>query len=70
MSELSGRLSWQLEVYRLLNESTRPVGENQPMLTAEEQAEMKRCWIDGWSPSAYAQLLIDRDLHLEHLHEA
>lgn len=64
MSELAGRLTWQLAVYRLLNASTRPVGGNNPMLTAEEQHEMRHCWVMGWSPEAFALMLSKRDEHL------
>lgn len=64
MSELAGRLSWQLAVYRLLNASTRPVGETEPILSVAEQREMREKWAMGWSPEAYAQLLNDRDVSL------
>jgi hypothetical protein len=54
-----------LEVYNLLNASTRPVGEHQPMLTVEEQHEMKKCWANGWSAEAFAEMLRLRDEHLK-----
>jgi hypothetical protein len=59
------RLSWQLAVYELLNATTRPVGQNQPMLSAEEQQELRRCWMNGWSPEAFAEMLQKRDEHLK-----
>lgn len=64
MSELAGRLSWQLKVFEILNATTRPVGENQPMLSHEEQLEMRRCWANGWSAEAFSEMLQKRDLHL------
>lgn len=64
MSDLSSRLAWNLEVYKLLNESTRPVGEHQPMLTVEEQHEMRNCWASGWSAASFVEMLNKRDLHL------
>lgn len=65
MSDLSSRLSWNLRVYELLNASTRPVGENQPMLSHEEQIEMRKCWVLGWSAEAFSEMLIARDEHLK-----
>lgn len=59
------RLSWQLEAYKQLNASTRPVGEHQPMLTVAEQHEMRRCWANGWSVEAYVEMLNKRDEHLK-----
>lgn len=64
MSELSGRLSWQLDVFNILNATTRPVGQNQPMLSPEEQIEMRKCWLNGWSSYAFAEMLQKRDEHL------
>lgn len=58
------RLSWNMEVYQLLNASTRPVGENQPMLTPEEQKELRHCWEAGWSPASFSEMLQKRDMHL------
>lgn len=62
---LVGRLSWQLSVFQILNATTRPVGENEPMLTAEEQRELRHCWEAGWSAEAFAEMLQNRDLHLK-----
>lgn len=54
-----------MEVYQRLNATTRPVGENQPMLSLDEQREMKHCWEMGWSASAFAEMLRLRDEHLK-----
>lgn len=58
------RLTWNMEVYTRLNATTRPVGENEPMLTPEEQRELRHCWEAGWDPSAFAEMLQKRDMHL------
>lgn len=59
------RLTWNMEVFQILNSTTRPVGENEPMLTAEEQRELRHCWEAGWSPEAFAEMLQHRDNHLK-----
>lgn len=65
MSDLSSRLSWNLRVYELLNEATRPVGDRQPILSPDEQRELRHCWAAGWSPEAFSEMLIARDEHLK-----
>lgn len=59
------RLTWNMEVFQILNATTRPVGENEPMLTAEEQKELRHCWEAGWSAEAFSEMLQKRDRHME-----
>lgn len=40
---LMPRLSWNLAVYEILNATTRPIGEHQPILDAAEQDDASDC---------------------------